>query len=157
MVKSDNLKMILGLKSRMKLLRDEHFFGNLSIAKWSSNTHFSTWMVTTSNVIRTLLLTVEDYLAETKQGNLRSDSNFQSSTSSGIFSHECLFCRIVWKSQGVFRAREKWGNCEAFQASDAILVAARTLNDSSVLSRISGIDMIGNKVKYHHSCRKTRL
>ena len=63
---------------------------------------------------------VEDSSAETKQGNLRSDLTFQSSSSSGIFPHECLFCRKVWKSQGKFRAREKLRNCESFQASDAI-------------------------------------
>ena len=65
-------------------------------------------------------VTVEDSSAETKQVNLRSDSNFQSSSSSAIFPHGCLFCRKVWKSKGKFRAREKLGNCEFFQASDAI-------------------------------------
>ena len=109
------------------------------------------------NFTAVLKVTVEDSSAETKQGNLRSDSNFQSLSSSGIFPHECLFCRKVWKSQGKFRARDKLGKFESFQASDIILAAVRTLNDSSMLSRICGINMIAKGVKYHHSCRKTHL
>ena len=99
----------------------------------------------------------EDSSDETKICHLRSDSNIQATSSSGIFPRDCLFCRKVWKSQGKSRAKEKLGNCESFEASDAILAAARALDDSSMLSRISGIDLIAKEVRYHHSCRRSYI
>ena len=153
--------MIHGLKSRMQFRRDKHCFGNLSISKSSLNTHFLTWLVTTSNVIGTLLLFVklQWWILLPKQNKVIWDKTQTCNLHQVLqfFPHECLFCRKVWKSQGKFRAREKLGKCESFQASDAILVAARKLNDSLMLCRISGIDMIAKEAQYHHSCRRTYL
>ena len=88
---------------------------------------------------------------------LRSHSNNPSTSHSGILPHVCLFCNKVWKSAGRNRQSEKLGNCENLPATEAIVNAAKALNDSSILSKISGIDLIAKEVKYHHSCRRVYL
>lgn len=45
------------------------------------------------------------------------------------------------------------GKCETPTANDSIRKAALTLNDSKILTKIGGDDLISKEAKYHHSCK----
>lgn len=100
----------------------------------------------------------QDEVSSKKIHVLRSDTTHETWTSSGIFSTLCLFCGHVKKSKGRY-GKEHRSNCETEDAAASILVynADVSIDDVKMLARISGVDMIANEVKYHHSCKRLYL
>ena len=87
---------------------------------------------------------------------LRSNVEHPSTSSSGVFQKECIFCNSITKSLGKGR-RESLGSCETENAEQSIRNAVEILHDELILAKIAGIDMKAKEVKYHHSCRKAYL
>ena len=100
--------------------------------------------------------TPDDY--PTKTANvpvLRSITPPVIASTSGFFKPQCLFCGTVKKrKQGAF---ELTGACETIEAAQAIQEAALVLNDTKVLPKIAGVDLVAKNAKYHHSCKSMFL
>lgn len=87
----------------------------------------------------------------------RSETNFSTDASTGIFPHVCLFCDNATKSLGKDKSKEQLGGCETISAAENIKEAAMILNDYGMLAKIADLDLIAKEVKYHHSCKNKYL
>ena len=74
----------------------------------------------------------------------------------GIFEDKCLYCNKQKKTL-VDGRKEGLGSVLSKEAENKIREAAKLLKDTSVLIKVSGIDMIAKEVKFHHSCRSKAL
>jgi hypothetical protein len=76
-------------------------------------------------------------------------------STSGIFSPNCLFCgNIKKRKKGL---HEIPGACETLEACQSIQEAAIIVDDSKVLPKVSGVDLVAKEARYHHSCKGTFL
>jgi len=87
---------------------------------------------------------------------LRSAATSPTQSRIGLLPAICLYCDKVCKSLSDGR-KEGLGNCQTKEAEQKIRDAAQILNESHVLQKIAGIDLIAKEAKFHHSCRNQRL
>lgn len=92
--------------------------------------------------------------APTSAPYLRSEASVSEKPStSGVFTSKCcMFCGFV-KRRTKTGSFELPGKCETPTGNDSIRKAALTLNDSKILAKIGGDDLISKEAKYHHSCK----
>ena len=88
---------------------------------------------------------------------LRSTSTCHATaTSQGLFPAACIFCNKSRKRKKN-NVDEELGSCETKDGERRIRQAIEMLNDKELLPKISGVDLIAKKLKYHHSCRSDYL
>lgn len=94
----------------------------------------------------------------TRAPHLRSatpEMSDETPSTSGIFSPNCLFCgNIKKRKKGV---HELPGACETLEACQSIQEAAIIVDDSNILSKVSGVDLVAKEARYHHSCKSAFL
>ena len=82
-----------------------------------------------------------------------SSSATSASASSILFpKKKCLFCG---KGDTTQRGKHlRFTKCETKQAADTILLAARLKQDSHLLGKIVGIDIVAREARFHEKCRR---
>jgi len=88
---------------------------------------------------------------------LRSNVIHPDTSSTGIFEHRCVFCEKVRKKISRDQPEELLTTLEYDRGENSIQVAAKALNDDSLLAKIGGLDLIAKELKFHHSCRRSYI
>ncbi|KAK7065674.1 hypothetical protein SK128_026097, partial [Halocaridina rubra] len=52
---------------------------------------------------------------------------------------------------------QRKGSCEALEAGQKIQEAAELLPDTTILSKVAGVDLVAKEAKYHHTCKSAFL
>ena len=86
---------------------------------------------------------------------LRSHVSHPSTSSSGVFEQKCIFCNKVRKKISRDKPEELLTTVEYSHGEISIQAAAERLNDTDLLAKISGLDLIAKELKFHHSCRRS--
>ena len=82
---------------------------------------------------------------------LRSHVSHPSTSSSGVFEHRCIFCDKVRRKLNRDKPEELLTTVEYSHGEISIQAAAEKLNDTSLLAKIGGLDLIAKELKFHHS------
>ena len=88
---------------------------------------------------------------------LRSNVIHPSTSSSGIFEHKCIFCNKVRKKISRDKPEELPTSVQYDHGQNSIQEAAKSLQDSDLLAKISGLVLIAKELKFHHSCRRNYI
>lgn len=86
---------------------------------------------------------------------LRSDVQHPSTSRSGVFAKECIFCERVRKK--VKGKEVSLGKCDYDSPENNVKAAAMALNDSKMLAKIGDIGFHEKEVHYHHECKREYL
>ena len=82
---------------------------------------------------------------------MQSDVHHPSTSTSGVFAKECIFCGRARKK---VKGKElRLGKCDYDSPENTVKEAALALNDSIMLAKIGDIGFHEKKVHYHHECR----
>ena len=46
-----------------------------------------------------------------------------------------------------------WGGCEKLEHAQAVVNAAKAIDDDEIFTRIVNVELVAKESKYHHSCR----